>query len=616
MTSTQLTGNFPDWKSLTGTTLDGGYELKEIVEAEQGVATLRVRVLGDYTLKALARFYVAEKTAAQEQVNIWQSVHWLDRKDHLSVPVGAGRLLLNGFTLAYLVFQVPDETLADAIKARVLQPQEAMEVLRAAAQGLSELHAAGFVHGNVAPEEILAVGDSIKCSTERVRRINQALSLNQRPARYLAPESGKQNVTISSDVWCLGATLFETVTQKKYQPALFEEAESLRHPFGVLATCCLDPDPEKRCKLSELDRISRSTPPPPKPKPIAVPVQEKAQIGTQGPPQSMAAAAGAVSGASQTGTSGTPEKVIVVPQTAEGLTDANGNGVIRPRAESLASAPAIPLGTPREKASPGPAVWPAAVRPEGTPLETGKREPMRGDSLRRHDAASSAHEEAHRPTGERDPSYRQTAREWLEGGHAKEDGEKSSVRRGWIYAVAGFAAIFLLLWSFRSHPRRTTPIASTSAGSSATAPPTSGPSATANPKSSGQTAWPTKTLTPDAKTAPGAVDSRATTSTAKPVPGANAAANANNANANGPTRNVWRVILYTYNRQQDANTKAQDLGAKRPDLHPQAFAPNGNGGPFLVVAGGQMNRQEAARLRLRALHEGMPHDSYIQNYSK
>ncbi len=543
MTSTQPISNFPDWKSLAGTTLDGGYELKEIVQADQSTATLRVRVLGDYTLKALARFYVVEKSAAQEQVTIWQTVHWLEQKTNLSAPLGAGRLLLNGLTIAYLVFQVPDETLADAIRSRALAPEEALEVLRSAARGLSELHAAGFVHGCVSPEEILAIGDTIRCSTEGVRRVDTPSGISKKPVRYLAPESSGQNVTAASDVWCLGATLFEVVTQKKYEPRLFQEAENLRHPFGVLTACCLDPDPEKRCKLSDLDRISKSKPPAPKPKPPITPVSEEAQPSQ---PQALTrtAAAGAAGGLS------TPQRVIVAPQqSSDGSTNA--------RAEGLAES-AQPLPSSAQFVSKPPAA-PIAME---TPLKGGQ-------------AAAKK---------------------------TREEDEQVSGRRGWIYALAGFIVIFFLLWFFRTPSHRATPPSSTPAPH-ATPPPQT--PAAAN-SSAQKTAWPTKTLTP-----PGTPEARpapSSTSGASPAPA--------NAAAEGQPRPFWRVILYTYNRQQDANAKAQDLAAKRPDLRATVFSPNGNAAPYLVVAGGQMTRQEAASLRLRALREGMPRDSYLQNFSK
>ncbi len=78
--------------------------------------------------------------------------------------------------------------------------------------------------------------------------------------------------------------------------------------------------------------------------------------------------------------------------------------------------------------------------------------------------------------------------------------------------------------------------------------------------------------------------------------------------------NVWRVVLFTYDRVQDAQNRAQAVNSKHPDLHADVFSPNGQAGPYLVTVGGRLSREDAARLRRKAVSLGMPHDSYIQNY--
>src|SRR5262249_8699400 len=152
----------------------------------------------------------------------------------------------NGSPTAYVVEQDADETLADAIQKRPLSSEEAMEMLRSIARGLEELHSNGLVHGCTAPSEILAMGDSVKLTTESIREVNSEPLLQQKVARYLAPESENYNVTIASDVWCLGATLFESLTQKQYDQTLREEAVAIKHPLGAILDACLETDPDRR----------------------------------------------------------------------------------------------------------------------------------------------------------------------------------------------------------------------------------------------------------------------------------------------------------------------------------------------------------------------------------
>jgi eukaryotic-like serine/threonine-protein kinase len=75
----------------------------------------------------------------------------------------------------------------------------------------------------------------------------------------------------------------------------------------------------------------------------------------------------------------------------------------------------------------------------------------------------------------------------------------------------------------------------------------------------------------------------------------------------------WYVVAYTFNRQQQAATRAAAIAQKNPSLHPAIIAPGGHA-PFLVAIGGAMSRPEAETARNLARQAGMPRDTFIQNY--
>ena len=527
MTPTEVISKSPDWKSLSGKVLEGGYELKEIIEAEREKAKFRVRVLGDYSLKAAASFYILEGNEADDQIGVWGALRTFENKGNLAVPLGAGKLDVEGTETVYVVLQIPDETLEEVVGIRALEPEEAIEVTRSIAKGLQELHANGFVHGCISPGEVLAVGNGIELSTESIRRINTEPIIEQRPAKYLAPESGPRNLTGPSDIWCLGATLFEALTQRAYEPGLSDEAANLKHPFGAMAACCLDPDPDKRCKLVDLDGISRSKTPPVKPKPLGVPppAVETPPSAVPEPPRSVAPP-----------TSPVPVKPPVV--------------------EEVASAGKLRNELPK---------------PQNLPNEL----PVR--------RVNSRNEASIGPDDTRGAFF----------------GSK-----GWIYGIGAFAVVFFALWLLRSgHRSQPTPVSeptqSTPANTTATATAASGKPGTA---------WPTKTLDPDSKTTP---DSKPTPA---PIPERPKVPPIEGRPAGAEGRSIWRLVMFTYNRQQDAEKKAQFINGSHADLHAEVFSP-GESKRYLVVAGGHMTREEATRERTKAIREGMPRDSYIQNYN-
>jgi hypothetical protein len=86
---------------------------------------------------------------------------------------------------------------------------------------------------------------------------------------------------------------------------------------------------------------------------------------------------------------------------------------------------------------------------------------------------------------------------------------------------------------------------------------------------------------------------------ATPVPGKNA---------------IWRVVAFTYNHQDQAEHKVHTINQTHPDLQAEVFSPKGSGRTYLVTLGGWMERDAAFRFVHKAVLEGLPHDTYAQNY--
>jgi eukaryotic-like serine/threonine-protein kinase len=79
-------------------------------------------------------------------------------------------------------------------------------------------------------------------------------------------------------------------------------------------------------------------------------------------------------------------------------------------------------------------------------------------------------------------------------------------------------------------------------------------------------------------------------------------------------RTQWRVVAYTFNRESQAQQKADSLKKRNPSLAPEVFTPNG-GAPYLVTVGGPMTREQAEAFKKKAISAGLPNDVYAQNYA-
>ncbi len=461
----------PNWPTLSGRILEGGYEIQELLEADGPRAAFKIRVLGAHGTNAYVDLFQVNATAAQEQMDAWTAAKEL-KHANLNTPLSFGWTQLDGADLIYVVLSRADELLSGVLRERALNSKETGDLLKSLVAGLQYLHGHGFVHGCVSPEQVLAMGESIKLSTVCIRRINTTPNVELTRARYVAPENSV-NVTPAADIWCLGATLFETLTQRMCGPNFVQDAAQLPVPFATVVGRCLDPDPQTRCKLADVVSLQSGRPAP--------------RVQSQPPAH---------------------------PQTPPVLAEVPLLSRIAPRAKS-----------------------------------------------------------------------------------------RSTPARTWIYAALGLLVVLALIWFAR--PKRTT-VKQETASSAPTAP---------VPVSRGS-AWETRTLTPpDAATRKSTArppNPGATIATTAPAP-RESALPAKDALHTG-NRPVWRVILYTYARQEDAEKMAQSVNAKHAGLNAEVFTPSGHGGPYLVTAGGQMTREDAVRLRQQVRGLGMPRDSYIQNY--
>lgn len=71
----------------------------------------------------------------------------------------------------------------------------------------------------------------------------------------------------------------------------------------------------------------------------------------------------------------------------------------------------------------------------------------------------------------------------------------------------------------------------------------------------------------------------------------------------------WRVIIYRYMSEEQAQHQAAKIAQKYPNLRPESFTPSGHA-PYLVTIGGEMGRLQALDLVKEARMEGLPSDTY------
>lgn len=121
----------------------------------------------------------------------------------------------------YIVMECVDgNTLADVLRERGRLPaDEAVGLALQACRGLAHAHAAGLVHRDVKPQNLLLRKDgTLKIADFGIARAAETTALTQvgtvlGTAAYLSPEQALgEEVTSTADVYSLGAVLYELLT--------------------------------------------------------------------------------------------------------------------------------------------------------------------------------------------------------------------------------------------------------------------------------------------------------------------------------------------------------------------------------------------------------------------
>jgi TonB family protein len=316
------------WKQWEGQLADNKFPLHHFLAATNHSAVFLTQLSDPQPRQAAIKFISADDPAAGQQLAVWNQVAKLSHPNLLRL-FHWGRCRLEGMNLLYVVMECAEENLGQVLPQRALTPEEARDMLNPVTDALAYLHAKFFVHSHVKPSNLLAVGDHLKLSSDTIFPITQPREALREPDVYDAPEAASSPAkpsTPSSDVWSLGVTLVEALTQAA--PALpFDVAaepivpNSLPQPFLDIARHSLRRDPKDRWSASQIAaRLSGV------PEPVVAPAPSAAVAA----PSASAAAAGAAS-------SGPPS-----PSTTNSPLPASPVA-ISPLSVPLSPEPAIPL---------------------------------------------------------------------------------------------------------------------------------------------------------------------------------------------------------------------------------------------------------------------------------
>jgi TonB family protein len=241
-----------DW---VGQVVDGKFALLEWLGGSGNIGVFATELIEPKPQKASIKLIAVGNEEADRRIAGWTAAAPL-ADPHLMKAFDFGRSQVSGTPLVYFVVEYADEILSQIIPERALTPDETREMLDPVIDTLSYLHSRGFVHGDLKPSSIRVVGEQLKLSSDSILAMGAARHHAPRDI-YDAPESDHLGLAPAEDVWGLGMTMVETLTQRA--PAWDRSANqapiipaSVLQPFADIAQKCLRLDPAQRCTLSEV----------------------------------------------------------------------------------------------------------------------------------------------------------------------------------------------------------------------------------------------------------------------------------------------------------------------------------------------------------------------------
>jgi TonB family protein len=242
------------WKQWEGQVVDDQFCLLRYLGGSDDSGVFLTNYGDPEPRNAAIKFVPEDPASAAFQLSRWELAATLSHP-HLIRLFDFGRCRLDNIGLLYVVMEYAEENLSHVLPHRPLTGAEAYEMLDAVLDVLAYLHRKGFAHSHLKPANIMGVGDQLKISTDGVN-----LSKSERGPVILGvydpPELATRGASPAADVWSLGATLVEALTQGL--PSLKETREdpglpdTVPAPFLEIARHCLRRDPERRWTVAEI----------------------------------------------------------------------------------------------------------------------------------------------------------------------------------------------------------------------------------------------------------------------------------------------------------------------------------------------------------------------------
>ncbi len=257
------------WTKWEGLVVNGVLPLRRCLSASDHSAVFLTAYAAFDIPDAAIKLVPAAPGSADAQLAHWRTAIALTHP-HLMRLFDAGRCELGGLPYLYVVMELAEQTLAQILPRRALTPEEVRDLLAPTLSALSFLHAKNLVQGRLKPSNFLVVADQLKLASDTVHPGGSAQGIVAERCAYEPPEAGASGYSSAGDIWGLGVTIVEALTQqlptwKDRSCETVALPATLPAEFAQIVVHCLAADPANRMNLAALERWTNPAAPTPAP---------------------------------------------------------------------------------------------------------------------------------------------------------------------------------------------------------------------------------------------------------------------------------------------------------------------------------------------------------------
>jgi TonB family protein len=252
------------WAKWEGQVIDGVFPLRRFLNASDHGSVFLTEYKAQNLPDAALKLVPAIPTLAQAQLSHWRAAATLSHP-HLIRLLEAGRCQLGGLQFIFVAMEYAEQTLSQILPQRALTPDEVRELLLPTLNALAFLHRQNLVQGQLKPANILVVNDQLKLASDTVRPAGESTANFTKSSVYDPPEAKDRGYSEAGDIWGLGITVVEALTQ---HPPSWPDSESetavlpaaLPPMFAEIVRQCLNRNPANRPTVAELEAQIKPAP--------------------------------------------------------------------------------------------------------------------------------------------------------------------------------------------------------------------------------------------------------------------------------------------------------------------------------------------------------------------